>query len=245
MAREKPSGPQVLARRVGKKNFNEIRSLAFSISRRSSDLDEVLARTASVLIRTVKYAAHASYIKSVENRPAAYCAAPRRIEVMRRYLANPELSSVEFATRGFFDLMGRLGLPAGGYNFAMFAESLNPLPFSELSIATADLPPKEALARTLDLRKSSAARKIRAEWARRLWGRTNSSAEGLGQSVTHSIIRGNVTLYQYVATPEPLASTHHEPPKQSAEYGRPRQNIPGNRGSQRLPRYRRDPIAGA
>jgi hypothetical protein len=176
-----------------------------------------LLRTSLVLARTIKYAAHASYLKENEGIPAVYCAARRRMELLKQYTDNSELASIKYAAQGFFDLLGGLGLPPVGYTFRTFAETLNPIPFSELSKALEKLPPHEALLRTIELRNGAAARQIRIEWANRLWEREGCSAEGLGMSVRYARVR-DLTMIQYFAAPAvPTANPEQAIPTQSVD----------------------------
>jgi hypothetical protein len=146
---------------------------------------EALLRSLSIAARSVKYAAHSSSIQKEEGRPAAFCASPRRIEILRGYLSREALSSLEPGVGGFADLLPKLGLPTGGYDFTIMQD---PLSLTALSRAVARLPAQEALDRVIALRSTPEGRHLRQAWAGRLWDSGPQALEG------HA--RGSVGAFQ-------------------------------------------------
>jgi hypothetical protein len=136
---------------------------------------EALLRSLSIAARSVKYAAHSSSIQKEEGRPAAFCASPRRIEILRGYLSREALSSLEAGADRFADLLPKLGLPTEGYDFTVMRD---PLPLTAMSRAVRRLSAQEALDRVVALRSTLEGRQLRQAWAARLWDSGPQALEG-------------------------------------------------------------------
>jgi hypothetical protein len=138
-----------------------------------------LLRSLSIAARSVKYAAHSSSIQKEEGRPSALCASPRRMEILRGYLSREALSPLETGVGGFADLLPKLGLPTGGYDFTVMRD---PLPLTALSRAVQELSAQEALDRAIALRSTPEGRQLRQVWAGRLWDSSPQVIEGHARS---------------------------------------------------------------
>jgi hypothetical protein len=148
----------------------------------------------------MRYSSHSQAIHSQEGLPSAFCASPRRIELLKDYAGSDYVKTLQYGMEGFSDLFGRLGLPRSGYDFSGFLYITKPISFTDLSLAIADLPPEEALTRVLDIRETDEGREVRQIWSQRLWAGGTHSVEGYGhQSVKNSTISGN--LIQIIGVP--------------------------------------------
>src|SRR5271166_5281051 len=105
-----------------------------------------LVRSLSVFARTIRYVAHSQYIYNEENRPSAFCASPRRIELIQDYVDSDYLKTIRQGSEGFLDLFSRLGLPKSGYDFSGFSSGVKPISLSDLSRSIANVPPGRASA---------------------------------------------------------------------------------------------------
>jgi hypothetical protein len=143
-----------------------------------------LTRNLSILARTIRYAAHSKFVHNSEKRPAAFCASPRRIELLQDYLDADYLKSLQTGATAFLDLFSHLGLPSTGFDFSGFSPSIKPLSFSDLSQFVSGLEPQDALDRVLGLREKPEAKELREKWAARLWRGGAHALEGVGQSVS-------------------------------------------------------------
>lgn len=154
-----------------------------------------LVRNLSILARTVRYAAHSRHVHSSEKRPSAFCASPRRIELLKDYLDAKALSTLQPDTTAYSDLFAMLGLPSSGYDFASFNDNIKPLSLSDLTRYVSGLAPKTALERVLELREKPAAKQLREIWAQRLWNGGAHALEGnsINASMTNINAGGNVT----------------------------------------------------
>jgi hypothetical protein len=147
------------------------------IERRHSILSAVY-RNLSIIARTMRYAAHSRFVHAVEKRPSAFCASPRRIELLQGYLDNEGLKSLRTGTDGFVDLFSKIGLPKSGYDFSGFAAAIKPLSLTDLTYSISELMPRKALDRVLEIRETPEARTIRRIWAERLWRNSTHALEG-------------------------------------------------------------------
>lgn len=152
-----------------------------------------LLRNLSVLARTIRYAAHIRFLHTHEKRPSAFCASPRRIELLQDYFDADQLESLQAAAKGFVDLFSILGLPKSGFDFSGLAKDLDPLPFTDLSLSVNHLAPRKALERVLELREMPEAKELRKVWGKRLWSGGKSVLTGYGQSMSNVDAGGNVT----------------------------------------------------
>jgi len=134
-----------------------------------------LLRSLSIAARSVKYAAHSSSIQKEEGRPSAFCASPRRIEILRGYLSREAFSSLTSGASGFADLLPKLGLATGGYDFTIMQD---PLPLTALSRAVRRMPAQDALDLVITLRSTPEGRQLRQAWAGRLWDSGPQVLEG-------------------------------------------------------------------
>ena len=163
-----------------------------------------LVRQLSVLTRTIRYCAHSHHVQEHDGVPSSFCAAPRRIEVLRDYMAHDEFARLREIAHPPSKLFARLGLPKTGYDFSAFSPSIKPLSASDLWRAVQNLPPAEALARVLDLRETAEAKEIRGTWAARLWAGGSEVVEGLGQSMKNIVASGDV-IQLIIASPHVTA----------------------------------------
>jgi hypothetical protein len=162
-----------------------------------------IVRNLSVLARTMRYSSHSQAIHTQEGLPSAFCASPRRIELLKDYTSSDYMKTMQYGVEGFTDLFARLDLPRSGYDFSGFSHIVKPVSFTDLSLAIADLPPEEALARVLAIRETDEGREVRRIWSERLWAGGTHSVEGYGhQSVRNSTIFGN--LIQIIGVPAEL-----------------------------------------
>src|SRR5262249_41588824 len=147
--------------------------------------DKVLALVSSLSIvaRTVRYAAHSRYVHTKEKRPSAFCASPRRIELLQNYFDADYVKSLQSGTGDFVGLFSRLGLPSTGYDFSGFSAKIKPISLSDLSHFLSRLQPREALDRVLRLRGTAEAQEVRRIWADRLWSRGQNALEGYRHGV--------------------------------------------------------------
>jgi hypothetical protein len=158
-----------------------------------------LARNIGIVARSMRYCAHAIYLQSSEGTASAFCASPRRIELLSDYMEPKHFAELQYGAKSFLDLLSKLGLPSNGYNFSVFSQSFNPISISDFWSTIGHLPPLEALERVIELRQTDAARELREFWAERLWSRGSHVVEGFAQSVRNSTIHGD--LIQVIATP--------------------------------------------
>lgn len=160
-----------------------------------------LVRNLTILARTVRYAAHSRFVHSSEKRPSAFCASPRRIELLQDYLDGNYLKSIQASATAFHDLFSQLGLPKSGYDFSGFTESVKPLSMTDLSQFISGLKPQEALDRVMDLRNKPEAKELRQIWAGRLWNNGEHALEGYGRPIAAAMTNVNAggDVYQIIA----------------------------------------------
>jgi hypothetical protein len=160
-----------------------------------------LGRYLSVTSRTIRYSAHSRQIQSQEGRPSAFCASPKRIELLRDYFDADYIASSQLGATGFTDLFAAFGLPKSGYDFSGMISK--PLSLSDLGLAIGDLPTHEAIDRVLRLRDTDEACEIRRIWARQLWRGGSNAVEGYGtdQSMSNMTVGGDVYQIQIVGLP--------------------------------------------
>jgi hypothetical protein len=171
------------------------------IASRHSILSAIF-RNLSIIARTVRYVGHSRSVHTTEKRPSAFCASPRRIELLQGYLDKEYLETLRAGVADFVDLFSRLGLPKSGYDFAGFAAAIKPISLSDLSYAVSKLAPQKALDRVLEIRGTSEALAIRRIWAERLWRGGEHVLEGYGYPITASMrnIRADGDVIQIIAT---------------------------------------------
>jgi hypothetical protein len=108
---------------------------------------------------------HSNFLQKQEGVPSAFCALPKRIDLLRGYVDHQAITKSKRAVEAHMDLFS--GLPKTGYDFSSVVSK--PLPLSDLSQALKGLPAAEALDRVLEIRNTDAANEVRQAWADRLW----------------------------------------------------------------------------
>jgi hypothetical protein len=139
-----------------------------------------IVRNLSILARTVRYAAHSRFVYTDEKRPSAFCASPRRIELLQDYFDAEYVKTLQGNATEFVSLFSKLGLPKTGYDFSVFSTRITPVSLSDLSTSLRGVEPQEALDRVLKLRDTTEAKEVRRIWAERLWSGGAHALEGSG-----------------------------------------------------------------
>ena len=146
-----------------------------------------IMRNLSILSRTIRYAAHSNYVNEREKRPSAFCAAPRRIELLQDYCDEKYFRNMLSASNEFNNLFAKLRFPRDGYSFEGFSSDLELVSLTDLWSSVSSLEPQRALDKVLRLRETSEAKELRETWGQRLWRGGNTALEGYGQPIRMSM----------------------------------------------------------
>jgi len=115
--------------------------------------------------RAVWYGAIARFQARRSRRPFAYVAAPRRIATLRALFDAKTLAAFQFPREAVREVSWELpGIPAAGYDFG-FLDFVSPFEASGLSQSIDEMSPDAALVFVMNLRESTQAKAMRADWA--------------------------------------------------------------------------------
>jgi len=138
------------------------------------------------LYRALRYAGYAKQLSKHTEAPIAYSASPGRIVGLRYLLDARDTSFIEFCGNAYWELIERLSLPEGGYDYAEFANTFNPVLDSRLSYELMTMPPIDALHRVLELRNSAKGEALRSEWLGLVWDKKLGIAHGVANlNISH------------------------------------------------------------
>lgn len=164
---------------------------------------ESAIRALSVVARTIRYAMHSRFLQTQEGLPSAFCASPRRIQLLQDYVDHDQFEAAKEQAVASPDLFSRLGLPKSGYDFSGLVAK--PLSLSDLGRAIAHLSPDEAVDLVLRIYDTDAAQELRGVWAERLWSAGSHALEGYSQVIRDVTVGGDLWV-QLTAVPAGSAS---------------------------------------